>query len=348
MNVVELLKDLVRLPSPSGKEELVVSYLGEVFSGLGWKPVKSGRNIHVELGSGGPLLLLNSHTDTVPVGEGWTKPPLDAAVEGGKIYGRGANDAKGCLAAMIAGTAAVFSEDPPKGRVLLAATCEEETSGQGLEVLLGALPKPDAAVVGEPTGLNPAVAQKGLLLLEITAKGRSAHAAWGGGENAVVSAAADILSLSGVVFDRAHPALGRASLAVTQAHGGERHNVIPDRCRITVDIRTTPAYTPNELVELVRSRVKGEVRVRSERLVSVETDPGHAIVRAALAANPSARPFGSPTVSDWVFLKDVPTVKAGPGDSRRSHTPDEYVTEAELKAGAAFYAALIREYFKNA
>ena len=346
--VVSLLRDLVQIPSPSREEGPIVKYLTDAFETLGWKAVREGKNLYTELGDEGPLLLLNSHTDTVPVGEGWSHNPLAAHIVDRKIYGRGSNDAKGCLAAMMYGAFAAFAKNPPKGRVLLAATCEEEISGQGLEQLLKILPKPDAAVVGEPTGLQPAVAQKGLLLLEVIAKGRSAHAAWGGGVNAVTAAARDILSLSNVSFDKSHPALGVPSLEVTQAHGGERHNVIPDRCKMVVDIRTTPTYTPEEIIDLVSKKVEGDVEVRSKRLVSVDTDPDHPIVQAAVAANPGAKPFGSPTVSDWVFLRDIPTVKVGPGDSHRSHTPDEYVTVSELEEGAAFYERLIREYFERA
>ncbi len=345
MSVIELLQSLVRAPSDSGKEEPAVAVVEAAMKGFGWDPKKSGRNVYSFLGGEGPLLLLNSHTDTVPVGEGWTKDPLAANIEDGKIYGRGANDAKGCLSAMLAGAAKAFEKNQPKGRVCVAATCEEEINGKGLEALLSELPRPDAAVVGEPTSLNPAVAQKGLLILEITAKGRSAHAAHGGGENAVTAAAQDVLALSGIKFSRAHPALGAPSLAVTQIAGGTRHNVIPDRCKLVVDIRTTPDYAPEQIVEQVKTLVKGEVSVRSQRLQSVHTDPAHPIVKAALAANPNGKPYGSPTLSDWVFLKGIPAVKCGPGDSKRSHTPDEYVTVGELEAGAAFYETLIRSYF---
>ncbi|MEK7858250.1 MAG: M20/M25/M40 family metallo-hydrolase [Elusimicrobiota bacterium] len=348
MNAATLLQELIRIPSDSGQESAVCDRVERVFKDLGWAPVRSGRNVYAFLGQGSPLLLLNSHTDTVPVGEGWTHPPLGAEIVGGKIYGRGSNDAKGCLTAMILGAAKAFSQDPPKGRVCIAATCEEEINGKGLEALLSELPRPDAAVVGEPTGLQPAVAQKGLLLLEVTAEGRSAHAAWGGGVNAIDAAAADVLALSQLKFERDHPALGRPSLAVTQIQGGTRHNVIPDRCKLVVDIRTTPAYAPEELVAQVQGAAKGKVHVRSQRLGCVETDAAQPVVRAALAANPGAKPYGSATLSDWVFLKGIPTVKAGPGDSRRSHTPDEYLEVAELEAGVAFYERLIRAYFELA
>lgn len=347
MSAVELLRDLIRIPSESGHEEGVVARLDSAARELGVTPKVIGRNITALFDGGeGPLLLLNSHTDTVPVGEGWTRDPLGAEIEDGRIYGRGSNDAKGCVTAMLLGAARAFATNAPKGKVLFAASCEEEVLGQGLEKLLPLLPRPDAAVVGEPTGLQPAVAQKGLLLLEVTAAGRSAHAAWGGGVNAVEAAARDVLALSKLAVPGEHPALGKTSLHVTQISGGTRHNVIPDACKLVVDIRTTPSVSTEEIVALVSRAVEGQVRVRSSRLGSVETDPGHAIVKAALAANPSAAPYGSPTLSDWVFLKGIPTVKAGPGQSPRSHTPDEYLEVAELEAGVLFYETLIRRYFE--
>lgn len=349
ISAVDLLRDLVRIPSPSGQEDAVVARLEDAFRTLGWTPERRGRNLTATLdGGSGPLLLLNSHTDTVPVGEEWTRDALAAEIVEGRIYGRGTNDAKGCLTAMILGAAKAFQNDAPKGRVLLAATCEEEVLGQGLEKLLPELPRPDAAVVGEPTGLKPAVAQKGLIVLEITASGRAAHAAHGGGVNAVEIAARDVLSLSKLRFDKAHAVLGLPTLNVTQISGGARHNVIPDRCKLIVDIRTTPGHPVDEIVARVRAAVEGTVFVRSSRLGSVETDPDHPVVKAALAANPGAAVYGSPTLSDWVFLKGVPTVKVGPGESRRSHTPDEYLEVAELEAGVVFYEKLIRNYFEQA
>jgi acetylornithine deacetylase len=349
VKALDLLTEVVRIPSESKNEDAVVARLESAFLELGLKPSVTGRNLTATLdGGSGPLLLLNSHTDTVPVGQGWTRDPLKAEVVDGRLYGRGSNDAKGCLVAMILGAKKAFASNAPKGKVLIAATCEEEVLGKGLETLLPALPKPDAAVVGEPTGLNSATAQKGLLLLEVIAKGKSAHAAHGGGVNAVEAAARDVLALSKLVVNGEHPYLGKTSLNVTQIAGGDRHNVIPDSCKLTIDIRTVPSVPPEDIIKLVQSAVEGEVRVRSNRLGSVETDPNHPIVKAALAANPSGRAYGSPTLSDWVFLKGIPTVKAGPGDSKRSHTPDEYLEVAELEAGVLFYEKLVREYFAKA
>lgn len=345
MNPVGLLKELVRQPSESGHEQATFDLLEAEYRRQGWRTVRGAKSLHAIIGEAGNLLMYVSHADTVPVGQGWTKPPLEAYEEEGRIYGRGANDAKACVAAMLAGAAAAFSARPPAGRLCLAVTAEEETTGAGMRELLGLAPRPDAAVVGEPTNLAPAVAQKGLLLLTVTSRGRSAHAAWGGGDNAVLSAARDALALAELSFDRDHPALGLPSVAVTQVRGGERHNVIPDLCELTVDVRTTPAYRAEELLGLVRAKVRGEVAVRSSRYEAVDTDPGQAVVAAALAANPGVPAFGSPTVSDWAFLKGLPAVKAGPGDSRRSHTPDEYVLAEEAEEGALYYERLIRAYF---
>lgn len=344
---VALLRELVQCHSPSGQEDAAVACLKSNWDALGFSSVQTGRNLHTFMGEGDKTLLLNSHTDTVPVGEGWSVPALEAFEKDGRIYGRGSNDAKGCLSAMTIGAYRAFNTNPPKGRVCLAATCEEETSGKGLEVLIKDLPKFSAAVVGEPTGLAPAVAQKGLLLLNIVSKGRSAHAAWGGGINALTLAAKDILALDDFKFSKKHSVLGYPSLAVTQAKGGERHNVIPDLATLTVDVRTTPVYSPEEIVSLVRDHVKGDVSVRSSRLQSVDTPLDHDIVKAAIKANPNSVPFGSPTLSDWVFLKGIPTVKVGPGDSTRSHTPDEYVYASEILEGASYYERLIREYFSS-
>jgi acetylornithine deacetylase len=343
LDPVRLLRELVALPSESGREERVVERLEELFYALGWTPRRSGRNLYAMLGDpAGPLLLLSSHTDTVPAGEGWSRSPLGELADG-RIYGRGSNDAKGCLLAMTLG-AARHLERGGRARVCLAATCEEEVMGEGLGALLAELPRPDAALVGEPTGLQPAVAQKGLLVLEVTARGRSAHAAHGGGVNAITELAADLCALSDLRLERVHSLLGPTTLAVTQIQGGTRHNVIPDRCTCVVDIRLTPVYAPAEIVALVRERVKAEVRVRSDRLGPVETRRDHPLVQAVLRARPGAVPYGSPTLSDWIFLRGVPAVKIGPGDSLRSHAPDEFITVDELRDGVLFYERFLDEW----
>lgn len=347
MEPAALLRELVRTPSESGHEDAVVERLFVALRQLDLPARRRGRNIYCLSGERGPLLLLVSHSDTVPAGEGWTRDPYGGELEGGRIYGRGANDAKGVLVAMLVGASRALRAGAVRGRLCVAAVFEEETTGRGIRELLRELPAPDAAVVGEPTGLEPAIAQKGLLVLELTARGRSAHVAWGEGVNAIARAARDAAALFEMTFDREHPLLGFPTVQVTEIHGGSRHNVVPASCRLVVDVRTTPAYTDEEILRLIRSRIGSDLEVRSRRLPPVETDPRHAVVQAALAARPGARPFGSPTLSDWVALGGLPAVKVGPGDSRRSHTADEYLEVQELEEGIAFYERLVGCYFER-
>lgn len=352
-DALELLCALVRAPSPSGEEGPAADVLERWLSERGLDPVRDGRNVWAGVGEDGPVLLLCSHLDTVPVGEGWTRPPLEAHREGERIYGRGANDAKASVAAMACTLRALRDEGAldAGGRVVLAATCEEETGRPGgLPDLLPRLPPPAAAVVGEPTGLAPVVAQKGLLVLEATAHGRPSHAARPEeGENAIANAAAAIRALAELRFERVHGSLGTPTAVVTVIEGGSRRNTIPARCTFWIDVRTTPAYEPRELAELI-GRALGprvEVRVHSDRIRAVDVDPEDPIVRAAVRATGGAATRGSPTVSDWAFLRGIPAVKLGPGESRRSHAPDEFVAEGELLAAVRVYRELAREWFAS-
>jgi acetylornithine deacetylase len=349
---VELLVELVRCPSPSGEEQAVAALLALRLRAAGLAPATDGRNVWASRGdaSRGPTLLLLSHLDTVPVGEGWTRPALEAHREGGRIYGRGANDAKGCLAAMCAAVAGLDDGTLP-GRVLVAGVAEEETGkAGGFQDLQPTLPPFDAAVVGEPTGLVPVCAQKGLLALEVTARGRQAHAARPEeGRNAVVRAARAILAIDGLVFERVHPQLGAPTAQVTIVKGGERRNVIPGSCTLSIDVRTTPAYTSAELVRKLQGAVGPdvEVKVLSDRTPARGTPVDDPIMRAAAEATGRA-PTGSPTVSDWAHLRPVPGVKLGPGESPRSHTPDEWVHEDELRRGVEVYSRLIARWLELA
>ena len=345
--VVPLLRALVQAESPSGAEEPAVALLHDWLAERGLGPRRDGRNVWCEVGPpGAPTLLLCSHLDTVPVGEGWTRPPLSAHQEGERIYGRGSNDAKGCVAAMACALLELRAEAREDLRVVLAATVEEETGRPGgLPDLLPRLPAARAAVVGEPTGLVPVHAQKGLLALEALAVGRSAHAARPEeGRNAVHLAARAIVALEQLRFARVHPELGPPTVQVTVVRGGERRNVIPATCELSLDVRTTPDYTPEELTGVLRDALPPgvELTVRSLRLRARATPREDPIIRAAVEVTGRAS-TGSPTVSDWALLgDDLAAVKLGPGESPRSHTPDEYVTEDELRRGVAVYAGLAR------
>lgn len=346
--VIPLLRALVRAESPSGAEEPAVALLAGWLAERGLAPRRDGRNVWCEVGpADAPTLLLCSHLDTVPVGEGWTRPPLTAHQEGERIYGRGSNDAKGCVAAMAGALLDLRAEARDDVRVVLAATVEEETGRPGgLPDLLPRLPVAGAAVVGEPTGLVPVHAQKGLLALEAVASGKAAHAARPEeGLNAVHLAARAIVALEQLRFPRVHPELGPPTVQVTVVRGGERRNVIPATCELSLDVRTTPDYTPEELTGLLRDALPPgvELTVRSLRLRARSTPRQDPIIRAAVEVTGSAS-TGSPTVSDWALLGEVAAVKLGPGESPRSHTADEYVTEGELRRGVAVYAGLARRW----
>jgi len=342
MDVVELTRALVRIPSLSGNEAGCVALLRERLAAFA--PKVSGRNLYAVRGEGGRTLLLNSHTDTVPASADWTRDPHAAALEGGKVHGLGANDAKGPLAAMCA---AFATARLPKGaRLVLAATCDEETGGQGLGVLRPELPPIDAAVIGEPTELRVCSAQRGLLRLKITAKGRRAHAArpWQG-ENAIEKAARDIVALAALPRPEPHPLLGPMTLQVTMIQGGVGINVVPPECTFQIDARTIPALDNRDLYERVRAAVSGETALVSERIRPVETPPEAAIVRAALAAAGAGAPVAFGGVSDLFHVRDVPGVVMGPGRSEQSHAADEWIETAMLERGAAVYRATVENYF---
>lgn len=347
LDPVELLRELVRVPSPSGDEGAAAALLAERLAGAGLEARVHGRNVWAAVGpADAPAILLCSHLDTVPIGEGWTRAPLEAAREGERIYGRGSNDAKGCVAAMAAALVRLAASDV-RARVVLAAVAEEETGGlEGLPALLPALGGLDAAVVGEPTGLVPVCAQKGLLSLDATALGKQAHAARPEeGENAIAVAARAIAALDAFELPERNPELGPPTAQVTIIKGGERRNVIPGSCAFSIDVRTTPEFDQDELVQLI-GRVLGpmvRLTVRGSGARAQATPREHPIIQAAVAATGRA-PVGSPTVSDWARLDGVPAVKLGPGESPRSHTADEYVTVSELTRGAEVYARLVEDW----
>jgi acetylornithine deacetylase len=343
-SVADLLRELVSIRSLSGSEQAARDFVAATIRASGVEPRVSGRNVWAVRGRGGPTLLWNSHVDTVPPAEGWTADPWTPRVAGGRLVGLGANDAKASVASMLAAFAAW--DDRATGSLLFAATCDEETGGQGLEVLVRELPPFDAAVVGEPNGFDVAVSQKGLVKLQCTALGRSGHAARPHqAENAIYRAARDVAKLEALRIDARDSILGAPTLAVTMISGGVKSNVIPDRCRFTVDARTIPAFDNARLVDAVRGAIESEVEVLSQRLRPVDGDPASAVARAALAARPGARVGGFDGVTDLVHVAHVPAIVFGPGTSAASHQPDEWIDLAELERAPATYEAMAREYF---
>ena len=357
--VLDLHASLVRFPSLSHEEAEIADYVEQTARAVpGLVVGRLENNVWASLGDGDDVLLLCSHLDVVPP-SAEQEAPFEPRRVDGRVYGRGAVDAKASGAAMLAALARLAGESwrPEGGRLVVALTACEETGGgyNGMEhvrreVFGRELPDVAAALVGEPTELRPCLAQKGLLILQATARGRTAHAARAHlGDNAITRAARDLVALDALAFDRDDPLLGRPTAAATVVEGGAAKNVVPDRCRFTLDVRSTPAYTHAELTELVAGHLESEVEVYSDRLVPCATPPTARVARAAAAAlggaGRDAEPFGSPTASDWIFLHDVPAVKIGPGRSELSHTAEEHVEAAEVEAAVDVYAAIARAYF---
>jgi acetylornithine deacetylase len=349
-DAVELLKDLISFPSLSHEEGDIAGYVESLARDAGVDVRREDDNVWFWIGEGENTLLLNSHLDVVPPSEGHPYDPFSPTVDEGRLFGRGSVDAKASGAAMTAALLNLHSRGytPRNGRVVVALTACEETGGgyNGMEAIRPLLPALSAALVGEPTELQPCVAQKGLLILKAVAAGKSAHAARAHlGENAIERAARDVARVAEASFDRKDAFLGAPTAVVTMIEGGTAHNVVPDSCRFTIDIRSTPAYTHAELVTYFSDSLESEIHVHSDRIVPVGTDVDHPIVKACLAGRDDAVPFGSPTASDWIFLMDVPTVKIGPGDSRLSHTAQESISIDEVRRAAEVYRDIITAYF---
>lgn len=347
--ILDLHRLLVETPSLSHEEGPLADCVARFLAERGARVERFGVNVFASAGTG-PRLLLTSHLDTVPPAPGWTRPPHTLTREGTRLFGLGSNDAKASVAAMIAAFLDVLAQGGPVECGLLLVP-EEETGGKGTELAWPALKErgwiPEGVVVGEPTGLDIAVAQKGLLILELTSEGdacHSANAAALGARNALRALAKDLVALDAVDLGGEHPLLGRTTLEPTMASAGQRRNMVPGHAQAWLDLRTTPDCAPAELVRRVKQRVQGNVRVHSERLLPCESDSASAVVRAARNAEPAARIYGSRTMSDMVFFRGTAVIKCGPGESARSHTPDEFVETAEVLGGARFYRALLQAF----
>lgn len=346
--ILALHRELVAIPSVSGEEAAVAEHVASWLGARGVACERIGGSVVAQAGAG-PVLLLDTHLDTVPAAPGWSRDPWQPWRESGRVHGLGANDAKASVAAMSAAFVSLARERWPF-RLTLALVEGEETKGIGTETVLAALTEREqgflGAVFGEPTGLEVAIAQKGLLVLELVAHGDACHAAHAGrlgARNAAVELARDLVALSTLDLGPPHPLLGAATLTPTVVQAGTARNVVPAEARAVLDVRTVPVETHAETIARVQRAAASDVRVLSSRLEPRETSAGEQVVRAALAANPGARPYGSPTLSDLVFARGIPAIKCGPGESERSHTPDEFVLEEEILAGAAFYERFVRE-----
>ena len=344
--LVDWLSQLIRISSFSREEADTAQLLTTWLEAAGLIVHRHGNNVwaatpRVE----GPTLLLNSHHDTVKPNAGYTRDPFLPEVIDGKLYGLGSNDAGGPLVCLLA-TFLHFVQHPLPGlNVVFAASAEEEISGKGgMEALFPHLPPCDVAIVGEPTLGQLAVAEKGLMVIDAVAPGRSGHAAREEGDNALYRALDDIAWLRGYTFPRTSEWLGQVKATATIIEAGTQHNVVPAECRFTLDVRTTDAYTNEEVLGMLQSHMQSQLTARSTRLQPSGIPTGHPLVQAGLAMGREA--YGSPTLSDQALLP-IPSLKMGPGDSARSHTADEFIYVEELARGHQDYVAIIAGYHQR-
>lgn len=338
---VELLERMVSIPSVSREEKEAADLLEQFMHEHGLQPQRSGNNLWCTApiyNKEKPTLLLNAHIDTVKPASSWTRPPFQPTHEGGRIYGLGTNDDGASVVSLLQAFRELSCREQPYNLIFLAS-CEEEVSGKnGVESVLPLLPHIDVALVGEPTGMQPAIAEKGLMVLDVTARGKSGHAARNEGENAIYKALKDIEWFKNYRFPKCSDLLGEVKMSVTVIQAGTQHNVVPDQCTFTVDIRSNEQYSNEEIYHAVCEQVSSEVKARSFRLNSSHIDASHPLIYRAKALN--RIPFGSPTLSDQALMP-FPSFKMGPGNSSRSHTADEYIEIREIEEAIALYIALL-------
>jgi acetylornithine deacetylase len=338
-NAFELLKELIAIPSFSKEEHGTAGAISRFLAVRSIEHTWVGNNIYAlnkHFDASKPTLLLNSHHDTVKPNNSYTLDPFEPIVKDGKLYGLGSNDAGGALVSLIACFIHFYELEGLEYNIVLAATAEEEISGpNGIEYTLKYLPSLDCAIVGEPTLLNLAIAERGLLVLDCTAKGRSGHAARNEGENAISKAAKDIAWFSSYNFPKVSDLLGPVKMTVTVIETDNKaHNVVPDSCRFVADIRVNECYHFEEVLETIRENVSSEVIPRSFRMRSSLIPEDHPLVVAGKKSGRTV--YGSPTTSDKALIP-CPALKLGPGDSARSHTADEYIFIDEIRQGIELY-----------
>jgi acetylornithine deacetylase len=338
-----LLKQLIAVPSFSREEKAAADLLESFLQKKNLQPHRKGNNIWLfspAWDEHKPVVLLNSHIDTVKPVAGWTKDPLAPLEEDGKLYGLGSNDAGASVVSLLQAFMTLTSKEQPNNFIFLAS-CEEEVSGKdGIETVLPDLPAITVAVVGEPTQMQPAIAERGLMVLDGAVYGQSGHAARNEGENAIYKTLPVIDWFKNLQFPLKSDLLGPVKATVTLIQAGTQHNVIPDVCRFTVDVRSNEFYNNEQLFELIAANCGCEIKARSFRLNSSRISPGHPLVQRAESLG--LKPFGSPTSSDQTRM-NFPSLKIGPGNSARSHTADEFIYRLEIEEAIEVYVRLLND-----
>lgn len=342
-----LLQTLIETPSLSKEEESSAKLLEDFFHSISIPTRRMGNNVWAlnrYFDAALPTILLNSHHDTVKPNQGYSRDPYKAVIEDGKLFGLGSNDAGGSLVSLIAAFSFFYNKKMPYN-LILAATAEEEISGKnGIASILPELPELHLAIVGEPTLLQMAVAEKGLLVIDAVVKGKAGHAARDEGENAIYNALDDLNLIKNYRFKKQSAYLGENKVTATLINAGSQHNVVPDICTYTLDVRVTDAYSLEEALKELSQVLKAELQPRSLRLNSSTIASDHKIIRVANKLELNL--YGSPTLSDQALIP-FPSVKIGPGDSARSHTADEFIYLDEITQGIALYINLLNNYFNE-
>lgn len=340
-NAIDLLKEMISTPSFSREEHNVAEIITACMRKMGFEPQRKGNNLWIQnkdFDISKSTILLNSHMDTVRAVSGWTKDPFTPEIEDDTLYGLGSNDAGASLVSLLH-TFFMLTSKKQDYNLIFLASCEEEVSGNGgAESVVPELPKIEFGIVGEPTCMNPAIAEKGLLVLDCTAKGRAGHAARNEGENAIYNAMKDIEWFRTYQFTEVSELLGPVKMTVTMVSAGTQHNVVPDKCEFVVDVRSNELYSNEELFQLIDKHTDCEVKPRSFRLNSSSIALENPFVQRAVMIG--KEPYGSPTLSDQTFMP-FPTLKMGPGDSARSHTANEYILLSEIREAIELYVKLL-------
>lgn len=340
-DAVELLKKLIATPSVSRNEKDAADIMEQTIRSYGFEPQREANNLWIidpHYDESRPTLLLNAHIDTVKPVASWSRDPFSPDVEDGVLYGLGSNDCGGGLCSLLQ-IFRMLTEKPQSYNLIYLASAEEEVSGKdGITRALPLLPHIDLAIVGEPTGMNPAVAEKGLMVLDVIAHGKSGHAARNEGVNAIYEALDDMCWIRDYKFEKVSEFLGPTKMTLTVVNAGTQHNVIPDKCTMLVDIRTNEFYDNEEVYEFIRQHLKSEVKAHSFRLKSSRIDPEHPLIRKCVAMG--MKPFGSPTLSDQALMH-FPSFKLGPGESSRSHSANEFIRISEIRDAIAKYETLL-------
>jgi len=375
---VELLKRLIATPSVSRDETKAADVMEEAMRGYGFAPERIGNNLMIrsaEWDDSKPTILLNAHIDTVKPVSTWTRDPFTPTMEGDRLYGLGANDCGGGLVSLLQVFRILDSPPAPllergeelpslvgahcsplfkrgaggESNLIYLASCEEEVSGvNGIRAVLPLLPKIDVAIVGEPTGLQPAIAERGLMVIDATAHGKSGHAARNEGVNAIYEALDDLMFIRDYKFERVSPLLGPTKMQCTIVNSGTQHNVVPDECRFTIDVRTNELYTNEEVFEFLKTKLKSDIKARSFHLHSSSLYNGNVNGNGNIIIDGFRKkfselglePFGSPTLSDQALMR-FPSFKLGPGESSRSHSADEFICVSEIRKAIEIYLELL-------